>query len=388
MFKLEVVRDCPVTRSSQGVLTFDKATVGMIAGAVRDNIEWIVLLNGKRSDDGFEVLVERITVPQQYRSGGHAEMTELDLAADVVGVMHSHHQMGAFFSGTDRNSLNPRFPTSIVVAIDRSNLGFEYQAEGKVKLPCGSLGVVPFKVSVADAGERFVQAVVRGRDDGGRLGGCNKWGGEAAEFTMAVQTECGLRREVDRPLVFGQEGDGLLKVIEEMTLKRQYSYYTASKGNGTGSTGGNTLSRKEKKRLRRNGLQKLERPGDTPSTFRQLADRNAKVGDRYSYKGGCDECELRGVRLKWNVELEAWLCFRCTEEVQAEMKRLEGGEAGIFDDSDLVHVDERGSFHLLGDGNSDEWDDEKVAVRINNGDGTVTEMRLEGDTYVRRLMWR
>src|SRR5690348_8657189 len=90
MFKVNTVENCPVTRASNGVITFDKRTVGRIAGAARHDIEWIILLNGRRSEDGFEVFVDRITVPTQERGRAHADIPEMDLAEDVVGVMHLH----------------------------------------------------------------------------------------------------------------------------------------------------------------------------------------------------------------------------------------------------------------------------------------------------------
>src|SRR5687767_10262531 len=164
MFSVTVIKDCPVIRASRGIITFDKDAIAMIAGAVRDRDEWAVFLNGTRSADGFVVNVDRLTVPSQIRGGADVDIPEQTIADDVVGVMHSHHHMGAFFSGTDERSLNPRFPSSVVVAIANNNLGFAYKAEGKVVLPCGSIGRVEFRVGVRDVGKRFMPEVVHDSD--------------------------------------------------------------------------------------------------------------------------------------------------------------------------------------------------------------------------------
>src|ERR1044071_7753837 len=162
MFKVSNVKSCPVTKESRGVITMTATQIAMIAGAVRDKIEWIVLLGGERSADGYEVKISKIVVPKQRRDAAHADLEEIDLPEDIVGVMHSHHTMGAWFSKTDDEDLNPRFATSIVVAIAENNLGFSYKATGKVQLPCGATGVIDFVLSVAGTVDRFIREPIRG----------------------------------------------------------------------------------------------------------------------------------------------------------------------------------------------------------------------------------
>lgn len=154
-----VVHNCPITRASQGRLTLSREFVADVAGAVGDSNEWAVFLLGERSSDGFDVTVDGWQVVEgQRRTGADVDWQHLGGAVPqpdrCVGVMHSHHSMGAFFSHKDRTELNPRFPVSIVVASDMPSdearwLGWSYQAEGKVKLPCGALGRVRFEVNVS-----------------------------------------------------------------------------------------------------------------------------------------------------------------------------------------------------------------------------------------------
>lgn len=318
-FAIKVVDECPVTRGSRGVLSFDAATIAMIAGAVRDNIEWMAFLNGTRSEDGYEVVVEKLTIPTQKRSTGHVELaTTMELAADVVGVIHSHHRMGAFFSNTDKNELNPRFPSSIVVAVANNNLGFDYKAEGKAKLPCGAVGRVEFAVHVRDVDQRFAATVVRG-EHGDGLGDCTAYTTDQGDYLVKATAACGLTRTVDRPMVFGVGGgEEMLEVVRKQTVATpKYNYsgwkggqsYTPKQGfqgQHSGRDNGNALGKKAKGRQGKNGLQKLDRP-EPSGAFDQLADRNRKASER---RVGCDECFETGT-LTFHMQVQQWLCRDC-----------------------------------------------------------------------------
>ena len=87
--------------------------------------------------------------------------------------MHSHAAYTARFSHTDKEKLNPRFPVSIVVAQkSKSYLGFEYEAVGKVILPCGARAEVEFFIQPTVGPEiAKVERVVHKAED---LGDCNK----------------------------------------------------------------------------------------------------------------------------------------------------------------------------------------------------------------------
>ena len=158
LIKNKVVHNCPVTRASQGRLTLSREVVAAVAGAVGEDAEWAVFLLGTRSEDGMDVSVTGWeVVPGQRRASADVDWqheTEASQPDGCVGVMHLHpRELGAFFSHKDRTALNPRFPVSIVVSpqlVDDQSawLGWSWQAEGRVKLPCGALGRVGFVVEV------------------------------------------------------------------------------------------------------------------------------------------------------------------------------------------------------------------------------------------------
>lgn len=147
MIKLLTVSDCPMTRKSTGIVRMTPELISALATAVQDKDEWAIVLTGERKDRGYDINVTGYFIPDQDRSGGHVDVKEFDLDLDVVGVIHSHNSMGAFFSSIDTATLNPRFPMSIVVAqAKNAYLGFSYLGTGKVVLPCGGQGEIEFKI--------------------------------------------------------------------------------------------------------------------------------------------------------------------------------------------------------------------------------------------------
>lgn len=163
-FSFKPVKSCPVVKAAQGVVHIDKDVLAMIAHATdAEPIEWAVTLHGRRAENGLEVWIDDVNIPPQRRSGTEVDLNEeIVHKGNLVGILHSHHSMGTFFSMTDENELNRRFPISIVVAkyttagrsitIESSGfeesawLGFAYYAVGQVMLPCGRTGVVEFKI--------------------------------------------------------------------------------------------------------------------------------------------------------------------------------------------------------------------------------------------------
>ena len=156
MFKQPTVTNCPVTRASQGTVSMPPELVAELVGTLdrQQGEEWLVLLHGESAKGGLEVRVTGLSVPvEQKRHSTEVELPEIYSPKNEVGVLHSHHSMGAFFSSTDNKDLNPRFDLSIVISdriVDGESawLGFSYQAVGRVRLPCGALGVVPFALNI------------------------------------------------------------------------------------------------------------------------------------------------------------------------------------------------------------------------------------------------
>ena len=283
--EVKIVKSCPVTKASTGVLEFSPELVAKVAGAVQDSIEWMVLLLGERSADGFHVKVTDFRVPKQRRSGADVKMAE-PMEGDgstvddaVVGVLHSHHHMGAFFSGTDNTELNPFFKSSIVVAQAKTALGFAYKAEGKVVLPCGSVGKIDFFLKVTGS-ERW-NAVEKHEVDGKNgFGDCDQLTVEVEDTETETITRkkapepCGLSSEskAERAFVFGDEGSkALLEEIEKQTVSRAPDEKVFGGGNNVNRNYGGYRygaqeplgkpSRRERRRLRREGKLSATREG-------------------------------------------------------------------------------------------------------------------------------
>lgn len=337
---IKVVSSCPVVKASKGVMEFPPELVAAIAGAVLDKIEWMVLLLGERSEDGFQVKVTGFRVPQQRRTSNDVSMTEpmeadgSTIGEDVVGVLHSHHSLGAFFSHTDNTELNPQFKSSIVVSQGSTTaLGFKYKAEGKVVLPCGSVGKVDFQLVIT--GTRWTAEVVREHDGKGGFGDCEhvtesveKTDDELVE-SKTTAFDCALidgtmqplqsviRKE--KPRVFGVVGgEQLLDEIRKMTTG--YSYQSGhygqqggyayerrtSVGNGqqgvfspAGHGSGSFLSRKKRKRLRREGKLSASRGGLY----------SVGSSDRHYNDGPCPQFTLPDGKT-WEHGMECKVCKR------------------------------------------------------------------------------
>jgi len=156
LFSVPTVRTCPVVKGSFGRMRIETNVWSLIAGAthLEKGCEWGAYLTGVREPNGWDVWVTGIEVPTtQVRSTGNVEFPMDVHREEIVGAIHSHHSMGAFWSTTDEESINKRFPTSIVVSTsikqgypDMEVLGVQYLATGRVKLKCGALGVVEFIV--------------------------------------------------------------------------------------------------------------------------------------------------------------------------------------------------------------------------------------------------
>lgn len=134
---------------------------------MRAKEEWLIILLGTRKEGGLHVIVDDYYVPPtQHRTSTHCKPYKEDLPSPsedfpawviskMVGSLHSHHSMGARFSGGDlaKDGLCSTFSANIVIgsSVKVNNeeayyLGFEYQAELHFDLPCGGIGVCDAKI--------------------------------------------------------------------------------------------------------------------------------------------------------------------------------------------------------------------------------------------------
>lgn len=151
MFTIPVVTSCPVVKASGAVIYLHPDVVRRINGLLEaeSGLEWAAIGRGWTSPSGSDIFITELWIPPQSRSVAAVDIAEIDLTPQDVCVFHSHHHMGAFFSGTDLNRLNPRFPASVVVAelgpqsspVEQA-YGFAYEATALIALPCKSIGRV------------------------------------------------------------------------------------------------------------------------------------------------------------------------------------------------------------------------------------------------------
>jgi hypothetical protein len=229
MVKLPIAHDCPHSRKASGVILMSPELIASLSGAVHDKDEWAIVLQGTKSDDGYEITVTGYRVPKQDRSGGH-----VDLAKDVVqtpfsnpkgndvAVLHSHCDFGARFSQLDVDKLNTRYPASIVVSQSKTELlGFSYQAVGKVTLPCGGKGEIDFYIQPVGGPESAaVNRVTHNETD---LGDCIRFQNVAEDFWQVQwKGDCGLvePKVTPKPTAFGVNND-LLDVVAKLPRERK-----------------------------------------------------------------------------------------------------------------------------------------------------------------------
>lgn len=235
MFKIPMVEKCPYTPAGTGILRLAHPVIANLAGAISDKEEWLALLVGTRSPDGMDITVNELRIPLQERSHAQCSLVNKEpLTPDIVGVVHSHHSMGAFFSTTDDNELNPRFPVSIVVAHTRAKssdaerlLGFDYQAEGRAVLPCGSLGIINFVVLPTPEVNEWPEAPVVGYtapDTSVTMHYCPHKTKKLEGFMQHCEAKCGVSMIEPATGIFGRTGKDFLDVVRSQTKQGKHHY--------------------------------------------------------------------------------------------------------------------------------------------------------------------
>jgi len=98
--------------------------------------EWLAYLTGRMSEKGNIFVEDMIVPPHKEVSGASAEAEPQHQPSNCVGIIHSHHSMGAFHSGTDQAYVDKNYPVSITVARNGVN-ELTYDAVSYVRTPCG-----------------------------------------------------------------------------------------------------------------------------------------------------------------------------------------------------------------------------------------------------------
>jgi len=132
---------CPhITRAETPKVIIPQDIWHKIMGLTTElDTEWLGYLGASKLQSG-EWKVTDLRVPKQEVSTSTVKPTE---TFQSEGVIHSHANMGAFFSGVDDDYLNENHDFSIVV-----NKDGDTKAVARLELPCGSLSVIEAEVEI------------------------------------------------------------------------------------------------------------------------------------------------------------------------------------------------------------------------------------------------
>ena len=157
--EMEMVHSCSKVQSDVNVL-IEKNTKRKIKLFMQwaGSREWLGYLIGKFKDDSYTIT--DIFLPDQRTSAALVDKVEAVNYNQfkVVGVIHSHHDMGAgdennpSFSSHDESFINGNHNLSLLAGRDRKTKGFKIVGIARVKTPCGSLMTVKANVKYAKDG--------------------------------------------------------------------------------------------------------------------------------------------------------------------------------------------------------------------------------------------
>jgi hypothetical protein len=142
--KIDCVTACSKTEDEIDVFMSKKArTVAMSYMKWAKNREWLAYLIGDKDEKGFNV--HDLYLPDQRTSAVLVDkiVAEKYNELKIIGVIHSHHEMGAgdadkpSFSGHDANFINGNHDLSLLAG--RDNGGFKIVGIARAKTPCDAL---------------------------------------------------------------------------------------------------------------------------------------------------------------------------------------------------------------------------------------------------------
>ncbi len=132
--EVERVKSCELADKAELVVVLPSTLHRKVAALSEsmDGKEWLGYLVGKEEPAGM-FTVTQIDVPKQTVTSSHVDVDEPSLRKDVIGTLHSHHNMGAFFSGTDDEYIGANHVVMVVYSTKDG-----YKAQVKRELKCGA----------------------------------------------------------------------------------------------------------------------------------------------------------------------------------------------------------------------------------------------------------
>jgi hypothetical protein len=161
----ELTKECPIAITPS--ILIDYRMWETFLNATKEfSTEWIALLIGKLDKDSKgnpAYVIEKFYLPPQTASGAHVDVpTGVKPRPNTIGAIHSHVNMGVFFSGTDIAHSN--WPVEIVI-----NRKEQYEAVARHKLKCGEWAKTKAKVFLTGSylsdslGKAFTEAFEKGK---------------------------------------------------------------------------------------------------------------------------------------------------------------------------------------------------------------------------------
>lgn len=146
---LEVVKVCgkkDIIKTGQILMLY--TVYNNIIGLYRNlaNSEWLAYLKGYYNEEQKSYVVTELVVPKQQVTGASVEGIEpIEDETGIIGTIHSHNTMGAFFSGTDHDYIGSNDQIMIVI-------GKDCQTKQQIRqtLPCGALMLMEATLTVFD----------------------------------------------------------------------------------------------------------------------------------------------------------------------------------------------------------------------------------------------
>lgn len=135
-----IIESCGLKPEEPFIITLSRKVKSKIDFLMKrfPNTEWLAYLTG----DKETMIVSDMIIPKQSVSTANVFVIERPVDENIIGVIHSHHGMGAFFSGTDDSYINMNNDMSIVVAHNG------YKAIVKWKTPCGHICFIDATVNI------------------------------------------------------------------------------------------------------------------------------------------------------------------------------------------------------------------------------------------------
>lgn len=113
---IELIEKCSLAKNidepdvTMDFLIYQKA---MALTSEMGDTEWLGYLKGFPTEDGYHI--DSMVIPKQTVDSVSVEVDEGLTDNDIIGTIHSHHGMGAFFSGTDHDYIGSNNPVMLVI---------------------------------------------------------------------------------------------------------------------------------------------------------------------------------------------------------------------------------------------------------------------------------